>query len=194
MMKLTNAHPNTIARTTKETTLESKSAAQPGFQSADSFGGDVFNFAKDFLGGAANGAKTLVGLGSAPKAMKSKSPEEFVKHAMSQIGTRYVLGDKAGQSSTDPKTIDCSGLVRWAAQRAGGNIPDGSWHQNKAMKKMPLSEAIDTRGALLYKPGHIAISLGNGLAVEAQPGMGVVVLPAVGRGWTSGGKVPGLNY
>jgi cell wall-associated NlpC family hydrolase len=179
---------------TNDATRGASSPPGPQALHADGFISGAFNFVSDIAGFAANAAATAVGLGSAPAARKSRTVDEFVEHLSSQVGTRYRLGGKAASSDDDPKVIDCSGLVRWAALRAGGHLPDGSWHQMRAMRRLTVDDAVKTRGALLYKPGHIAVSLGNGLAIEAQPDLGVAMLPAVGRGWTHGGKVPGLDY
>ena len=54
---------------------------------------------------------------------------------------------------------------------------------------------MNTRGALLYKPGHIGISLGDGRSVEARnPTDGVGIFRAADIAWTQGGLVPGLRY
>ena len=45
-----------------------------------------------------------------------------------------------------------------------------------------------------YRPGHIAISLGNGKTMEARgKDYGVGVFSAQNRGWTAGGLIPELS-
>ncbi|WP_163870143.1 hypothetical protein [Myxococcus eversor] len=58
-----------------------------------------------------------------------------------------------------------------------------------------MAEALRTRGALLYRPGHVAISLGDRRTIEARgSAYGVNIFSANGRGWTSGALIPGLKY
>ena len=57
-----------------------------------------------------------------------------------------------------------------------------------------METAIRTRGALLWHPGHIAISLGNGRTIEAaNPSAGVVSYGARGR-FQAGALIPGMRY
>jgi cell wall-associated NlpC family hydrolase len=58
-----------------------------------------------------------------------------------------------------------------------------------------VDKALHTRGALLFRPGHVAISLGDGRTIEARgSAYGVNIFSAQGRGWTSGALIPGLKY
>lgn len=123
-----------------------------------------------------------------------KSAGLFVTYALRQAGDAYIYGAEASLSDADPNAFDCSELVQWAAARAGVYIPDGSASQIAYCRSISVSQAIRTRGALLYHPGHIAISLGNGRTIEAaNPGFGVGSLGASGR-FTRGGLIPGMRY
>jgi cell wall-associated NlpC family hydrolase len=124
--------------------------------------------------------------------------DRFVAIALQQAGKRYVFGAEASPSDPNPKAFDCSELVEWAAARAGitPKVPDGSAAQQSwcASHKTLISAAtaINTKGALLFMPGHVAISLGNGKTIEAMnPSQGVRQGNAAGRGWTSAGRIPG---
>ncbi len=118
----------------------------------------------------------------------------FVAAARSQLGKPYVYGAEASVSDPSPTAFDCSELVQWAAGRAGVAFVDGSSAQYAASIKISVDEAIHTYGAILHHEGHIAISLGNGMTIEAaNPSVGVVSYPAAGR-FTGGGKIPGLRY
>lgn len=89
-----------------------------------------------------------------------------------------------------------SELVEWAAARAGitPRMPDGSSAQKAHCKPISVQQAINTKGALLFMPGHVAISLGQGRTIEAMsPSQGVRQGNANGRGWTSGGLIPGAK-
>lgn len=117
--------------------------------------------------------------------------ESFVRIALSQTGKRYVYGAEAAKTDPDPRAFDCSELIEWAAARAGiPGVPDGSEAQIASCDLISVDTAISTRGALLYAPGHIAISLGNGSTIEASSeARPVGQLNARGRNWDKGGKL-----
>jgi cell wall-associated NlpC family hydrolase len=111
--------------------------------------------------------------------------QTFLQNALAQAGDPYVWGASANPADPNPKAFDCSELVRWAAQRAGVDLPDGSWLQYLQLKQqgatIPVAQALQTPGALLFSfsheptPGggrpsqaHVAISLGNGRTIEAR--------------------------
>jgi len=94
----------------------------------------------------------------------------------------------------DGYLVHNSELVQWAAARAGVKVPDGSSAQRSFCKKVTVEKAINTRGALLFHPGHVAISLGNGRTIEAANSrVGVVSYSARGR-FEAGGLIPGMHY
>jgi cell wall-associated NlpC family hydrolase len=125
----------------------------------------------------------------------TKSALDFVTIALSQKGDRYVFGAEASLSSANPSAFDCSELIEWALARTGIRFVDGSANQIARCKQISVPQAIRTRGALLYKPGHIGISLGNGQTMEARNSRaGVGVFKAADIKWTAGGLVPGLRY
>lgn len=124
----------------------------------------------------------------------SGTAEAFVKYALEQAGDRYTFGAEARASDPDPDAFDCSELVEWAAARAGVTFVDGSGNQIARAKAVPLDQGIRTRGALLWTPGHIAISLGNGRTIEARGRKyGVTEAAAAGR-FRKAGLIPGLRY
>lgn len=127
----------------------------------------------------------------------TKSALDFVQFALNQAGDRYIYGAETSPGDRDPSAWDCSELVQWACAQVGVYIPDGSSAQAAYVRNISVSEAIRTRGALLFKPGHVAISLGNGYTIEAlNPGYGVASMSATNRSfsWTSAGLVPGMRY
>jgi cell wall-associated NlpC family hydrolase len=124
----------------------------------------------------------------------------FVALALQQAGNRYSFGAEANPSDPDPRVFDCSELVEWAAARAGisPRVPDGSAAQLAHCRArgtlISVAQGIRTKGALLFQPGHVAISLGNGKTIEAMnPSQGVRQGNANGRGWTAAGRIPGAQ-
>jgi hypothetical protein len=78
-------------------------------------------------------------------------------------------------------------------------VPDGTMNQLPFFRQkgtqISVDQALRTRGALLFRPGHVAISLGDGRTIEARGrNYGVNIFPANGRGWTAGALIPGLKY
>jgi cell wall-associated NlpC family hydrolase len=134
----------------------------------------------------------------------------FLDSALAQSGDPYVWGAEARARDGDPDAFDCSELVQWAAQRAGVELPDGSWLQYLELDRqgatIPVEQALRTPGALLFsfsreptagggRPGraHVAISLGDGQTIEAQS-------PRSGVGsWRAGDRfqyaavIPGIS-
>lgn len=126
--------------------------------------------------------------------------DRFVSLALQQAGDRYVFGAEASPSDPDPRTFDCSELVEWAASRAGINpkVPDGSAAQKSHCSShgtlISVSQGINTKGALLFAPGHVAISLGNGKTIEAMnPSQGVRQGTATTSRFNAAGKIPGAQ-
>jgi len=143
--------------------------------------------------------------GPAPSPSPSPGPaakgtaEDFVQKALAQRGDRYVFGAETNLNDKNPDTFDCSELVQWAAHQAGVTVPDGTMNQVPFFKQkgtqISVDQALKTRGALLFRPGHVAISLGDGRTIEARgSAYGVNIFSAQGRGWTSGALIPGLKY
>lgn len=128
----------------------------------------------------------------------SGSVGDFLKAALAQDGDKYVFGHEVDLKDANPDTFDCSELVQWACAQAGINIPDGTMNQEPYLQQhgtqMSVEEAIRTPGALLYKDGHVAISLGDGRTIEAKgSAYGVKIDSAEGR-FTRAYKIPGMNY
>ena len=129
--------------------------------------------------------------------MSNPTTQQFLDAALRQSGKPYVWGATAAVSDPNPPAFDCSELTKWAAAQAGVTIPDGAAHQYVWLKEqgatMSVQQALQTPGALLFhfasepQPGlggeppvaHVAISLGNGMTIEAKGhAYGVGVFPA----------------
>lgn len=122
----------------------------------------------------------LDGGADSPAAAANPSRTRMVNWALAQVGKAYVWG------ASGPNAFDCSGLVQ-EATRAGGRVlakpSDNQWATLASTgSAVSLATAIATRGALLHRDGHIAISLGNGSTVEAMgTAYGVCLGKAAGR-------------
>lgn len=124
----------------------------------------------------------------------------FVEAALSQQGKPYVFGAEVRLNDLNPPAFDCSELVQWAAARVGLSLPDGTMNQLPFCQQrgttISVAQALLVRGALLFRPGHVAISLGDGTTIEARGaeyGVGVFE-GAEHRPWFTGALVPGLRY
>jgi cell wall-associated NlpC family hydrolase len=135
--------------------------------------------------------------GTSGTRRNTKSAGDFVFWAQKQLGDRYVFG-AAVSSSTNPSQFDCSSLVKWAASMVGVYMPRTSGEQidyaTRKGTRISVESAKKTRGALLWHPGHVAISLGNGRTIEAANSrVGVVNSGTSGR-FTRAARLPGMRY
>ena len=127
--------------------------------------------------------------------------EEFVKKCLAEAGDTYRLGAEVKPGALPAQTFewDCSELVEVKLRELGIDAPDGStnqlhWVVNSGTA-IPLEEGLRTRGALLLRIGHVAVSLGDGQTIEAKgKAYGVNVFSASHRSFTHAGRVPGLTY
>ena len=127
--------------------------------------------------------------------------EEFVQKCLQEVGDEYEWG-AAAQPGTDPSQTtewDCSGLVYTKLHELGIDVPRSSTAQLDWVIEhgtaIPLEEGVRTRGALLLRDGHVAVSLGDGNTVEAMgEEYGVLVASTSHRSFTHAGRVPGLSY
>jgi cell wall-associated NlpC family hydrolase len=166
---------------------------------------DIASLLSSLTGTGSTGASPAV------SSTPNLTTQTFVNAALSEQGKSYVWGAKAPASDPSPSALDCSGLTTWAAARAGVAIPDGAAHQYAWLKEqgatMTVQQALQTPGALHFhfasepQPGltgeppvaHVAISLGNGLTIEAKGhAYGVGVFSAKDR-FNYAGMIPGMS-
>ncbi len=120
---------------------------------------------------------------------------QLVAMLESRIGKPYVFGAEVRLSDPSPRAFDCSEIIEWGCARIGVKFPDGSANQIARCQAVSVDYAIKTPGALLYKPGHIVTSRGDGTTIEARGrAWGVGIFASSGRGFTRGGLIPGLTY
>lgn len=121
--------------------------------------------------------------------------DRFVELLLAQVGDRYVFGAEVDLDDADPDTFDCSELIQWATHQLGVTFPDGSWAQIAAAEEISVDAAKSLRGALLWRPGHVAISLGTGNeTVEARGSKYGVVEYQINDRFEKGGRIPGIVY
>jgi cell wall-associated NlpC family hydrolase len=152
----------------------------------------------------------IVDVGDRPAMGGTTRLDAFLNAALSQQGTRYVFGAKGEIGDENPDALDCSGLVAWAAGRAGVELPHGSWIQYSHLAQrgadLPIDVALRTPGALLFtfssdptvggRPSraHVAISLGDGRVMEARNRrVGVLISDASSHRWTHAASIPELG-
>jgi cell wall-associated NlpC family hydrolase len=128
----------------------------------------------------------------------SAAVQRVIDRAMSQIGVQYVWGGGNGRgpstgipdafgSPLNRVGFDCSGLMLYAFDAVGVDLPRVSRNQFHAGRKVPVSDARP--GDLLFyqNPGapihHVAMYVGDGKMIEAPyTGASVRVAPMRTRG------------
>lgn len=116
--------------------------------------------------------------GPAPAPGKQRLPvpstgaPAAVAYARSKLGLPYCWG------GSGPGCYDCSGLTS-ASWKAGGKaIPRTSEEQARQLPEVPMALAVP--GDILWRPGHVALYIGDGQVIQApHTGDVVKVSPAV---------------
>lgn len=97
-----------------------------------------------------------------PVAAPSSLGQAIVNAAMSKVGSPYVWG------AAGPNAFDCSGLVYWAHQQVGLNIPRVSYDQAVGGVAVSLDQLQPGDVITMYSgASHAAIYIGNGQVVHA---------------------------
>ncbi len=99
-----------------------------------------------------------------------------VEYAESQLGVPYVWG-----GATPGKGFDCSGLVMWCYSKVGISLPHYTGSQYACAKARISPESAEA-GDVLYRSGHVAISVGGTNYIHA-PHSGAVVCYGSGGSW-----------
>ena len=103
---------------------------------------------------------------SESKEMISK----LIAAAKSKLGYPYVLGGKG------PNVFDCSGFVYWCLNKAGYEIKymtSSGWGSCTKFKKISKMKDLKA-GDIICFQGHVGISLGNDMMIDASSSDGVI--------------------
>jgi peptidoglycan DL-endopeptidase CwlO len=98
-----------------------------------------------------------------------------VTFAQSRLGKPYCWG------GTGPGCYDCSGLTSSAWLAGGKKIPRTSADQLAELPSVPMDSIAP--GDILWRPGHVALYVGQGWVISA-PGTGDVVQYRSTKGYT----------
>ena len=109
------------------------------------------------------------------KMKESALRQEIADRALSFLGTQYRWGGKTAMG------IDCSGLAFMSYLLCGILIyRDARIMPGFPVREIPMGNPAETakKGDLLFFPGHVAVSLGEGRFVHATayPGCGCVTV------------------
>jgi cell wall-associated NlpC family hydrolase len=114
---------------------------------------------------------------------------------------KYVLGAENNEfSPSSVKRTDCSELVQVVVSSTNKkSFVDGSRIQAAACKKISVTQAMRTPGALLFVANskgvhHVEVSLGNGTTAAARSTKSGVGVFRGNLDYTSAGLIPGIKY
>lgn len=142
--------------------------------------------------------------------MAPKSVNNFIRHALEQVGDKHRKGAEVSMKDADPDSWDSSELIEWSANQSGVTVNDGSWLQYRQLNRqggdLSVDDALRTPGALVFtfssdpmaspdRPtsAGVAISLGNGQVIAVTPGGNVEVVDASTREFTHASVMPGFE-
>jgi peptidoglycan DL-endopeptidase CwlO len=98
-----------------------------------------------------------------------------VRAALSRLGRPYVWG------ATGPDRFDCSGLTQWSYARAGIHLDRTTYEQ--IYDGIPIARSQVRPGDLVFpSAGHVQMSIGNNLVVEAPHAGATVRISPLGVG------------
>ena len=90
---------------------------------------------------------------------QSDTRKAILQAALSAVGKPYAYGGNG------PDSFDCSGFVNYCYKAAGLTLPRTS-SEIGAMAN--ITEDAMKPGDMMWKPGHVAIYLGDGLMIHAE--------------------------
>ncbi|GAA4846756.1 hypothetical protein GCM10023201_43080 [Actinomycetospora corticicola] len=88
--------------------------------------------------------------------------QDAIEAAESRLGKPYVWG------ATGPNSFDCSGLMQYAFEKAGKDLPRTSAAQSKVGQKVSMDDLQPGDLIFLYSPvSHVVMYIGDGKVIEA---------------------------
>jgi cell wall-associated NlpC family hydrolase len=88
--------------------------------------------------------------------------QDAIEAAESRLGKPYVWG------ATGPNAFDCSGLMQYAFEKAGKDLPRTSAAQSKVGQKVSMDDLQPGDLIFLYSPvSHVVMYVGDGQVIEA---------------------------
>lgn len=137
------------------------------------YGPPVYHGPPEYYGppayGYGYGTPTPPGYGAPPAGIgpvPQSGAYAAVTFAQSRLGKPYCWG------GTGPGCYDCSGLTSSAWMAGGKKIPRTSADQVAELPSVPMDSIAP--GDILWRPGHVALYVGQGWVISA-PGTGDVV-------------------
>ncbi|MDA8063103.1 MAG: NlpC/P60 family protein [Actinomycetota bacterium] len=107
-----------------------------------------------------------------------------VAAAESRVGDPYVWG------ASGPNSFDCSGLVMWAYEQAGIQLPHFSGAQYADTVHIPMSDLQPGDLVFFSNPDiHVAMYVGNGMIVQAPYTGAYVEIVPMFSGFTLASRV-----
>ncbi|MBW0104694.1 C40 family peptidase [Pseudonocardia sp. KRD-291] len=142
---------NNLAAAKKASADQSAAAARAAAaRPANGGGGDD----GDDDGGSAAPAESATGSGIGAQALAM---------AKSKLGKPYVWG------ADGPNAFDCSGLMKWAFEQVGQDIPRSSSAQSEAGESVSKDELKPGDMVFFYSPvSHVGFYAGNGKILHAS--------------------------
>lgn len=100
---------------------------------------------------------------AAPKlSAGQRMAQDAIEAAESRLGKPYVWG------ATGPNAFDCSGLMQYAFEKAGKDLPRTSAAQSKVGQKVSMDDLQPGDLIFLYSPvSHVVMYVGDGKVIEA---------------------------
>ncbi|ATL66905.1 C40 family peptidase [Nocardia terpenica] len=113
----------------------------------------------------------IPGITPAP-APQSSPGRRALDAALTKVGAPYVYG------AAGPDAFDCSGLVKWAYEQAGLELPRTSYEQLADGAPISMDDLQPGDVISFYGGGHSGLYAGDGNVVHAStPGQPVSVAP-----------------
>lgn len=160
-----------VERAREETAMRARLAARSN--------GAVAGTTASRSGAGRGRGRGRVQIGDAPMASGSGGGAAAVAYAQRMLGTPYRWG-AAGNGG-----YDCSGLTMAAWGAGGRSLPHNSSAQIGSTRSVNMN-ALQP-GDILWRPGHVAMYVGNGVAINS-PHSGDVVRYTSASGFSRAGR------